>query len=147
MILNDDYLFGCFFSINSEQIFLIINQFNANYFSKMFRKNCVSFAFQIHTTQTQCSPITENFDKKFNKRWHISTTHHKLPKTYTVQTNTAVYMVTLSCLVTKNRNLTWRIIESWVFKPQISSVSIKLNLFLSSFNFDFSSGGYSRRSY
>ena len=145
MILNDDYLFGCFFSINSEQIFLIINQFNANYFSKMFRKNCVSFAFQIQTTQTQCSPITENFDKKFNKRWQLTTNYQK--QSYTVQTNTAVYMVTLSCLVTKNRNLTWRIIESWVFKPQISSVSIKLNLFLSSFNFDFSSGGYSRRSY
>lgn len=93
MILNDDYLFGCFFSINSEQIFLIINQFNANYFSKMFRKNCVSFAFQIHTTQTQCSPITENFDKKFNKRWHIS-----ISKLY-------YYKNALNCISTAHKSL------------------------------------------
>jgi len=90
MILNDDYLFGVFFSINSEQIFLIINQFNANYFSKMLRKNCVSFA--TPNTQKMCSPITENVVKEFNRRWqHISTTPHKTKKMlYTVQTDTAV---------------------------------------------------------
>jgi len=33
----------------------------------------------------------------------LTTNYQK--QSYTVQTNTAVYMVTLSCLVTKNRNL------------------------------------------
>jgi len=47
---------------------------------KCLEKIVFPLQLQIHTTQTQCSPITENFDKEFNRWWHISTTPHELPK-------------------------------------------------------------------
>ena len=53
---------------------------------------------QIHTTQLQCSPITKNFVKEFNRKWHISTTPHK----------------------TKNNRTLFKLIQQFIWSPSVA---------------------------
>jgi len=87
-----------FFSINSEQIFLIINQFNANYFSKMLRKYYVSFAAPNTYYTIAVQPNYQNFVKEFNRKWHISTTPHK----------------------TKNNRTLFKLIQQFIWSPSVA---------------------------